>query len=68
LVRLKGEGQERRLAELAWQCGLSIQALSDWCIADPAGSGLLLGFANFTQQAETERAVARLAGLIKGTN
>ncbi|MGA9620038.1 MAG: PLP-dependent aminotransferase family protein [Serratia proteamaculans] len=68
LARLKGEGQDRLLAELAWQYGLSIQALSDWCIADPAGSGLLMGFANFTQQAETERAVARLAGLIKGTN
>ncbi|MDW5502122.1 PLP-dependent aminotransferase family protein [Serratia proteamaculans] len=68
LARLTEEGQDRRIAEQAWQCGLSVQALSDWRIAGPVGGGLLMGFANFTQQIEAERAVARLAGLFNGRN
>ncbi|CAI1048428.1 PLP-dependent aminotransferase family protein [Serratia quinivorans] len=68
LARFKQDGQDRRLAQDAWRCGLSVQALSDWRITEPAGTGLLMGFANFTQQAETERAVARLAELFKGRN
>ncbi|MGQ8776243.1 MocR-like pyridoxine biosynthesis transcription factor PdxR [Serratia sp. NA_112.1] len=68
LARFKQDGEDRRLAQDAWQCGLSVQALSDWRITEPAGIGLLMGFANFTQQAETERAVARLAELFKGRN
>lgn len=68
LARLTDNGQDRRLSEEAWQRGLSIQALSAWAIANPAGEGLLMGFANFTQQSAAEQAVARLAELFKGTN
>ncbi|WP_269935353.1 PLP-dependent aminotransferase family protein [Serratia liquefaciens] len=68
LARLTATGQDRHLAQDAWQRGLSIQALSDWHIASPAGDGLLMGFANFTQQSEAERAVARLAQLFEATN
>ncbi|MNI90251.1 hypothetical protein D3C73_1477500 [compost metagenome] len=68
LARFKQDGEDRRLAQDAWRCGLSVQALSDWRITEPTGTGLLMGFANFTQQTETERAVARLAELFKGRN
>ncbi|WP_261408489.1 MocR-like pyridoxine biosynthesis transcription factor PdxR [Serratia quinivorans] len=68
LARFKQDGEDRRLAQDAWRCGLSVQALSDWRITEPTGTGLLMGFANFTQQNETERAVARLAELFKGRN
>ncbi|WP_209640328.1 PLP-dependent aminotransferase family protein [Serratia sp. PL17] len=63
LARLAEHGQDRRLAEEAWRRGLSVQALSDWQITGPTSSGLLMGFANFTQQGEAEQAVARLAEL-----
>lgn len=68
LARLTAKGLDRRIAQEAWQRGLSIQALSDWHIASAAGDGLLMGFANFTQQSEAERAVARLAELFDATN
>ncbi|MEQ5974232.1 PLP-dependent aminotransferase family protein [Serratia liquefaciens] len=68
LARLTAKGLDRRIAQEAWQRGLSIQALSDWRIASAAGDGLLMGFANFTQQSEAERAVARLAELFEATN
>lgn len=68
LARLTAKGLDRRIAQEAWQRGLSIQALSDWHIASAAGDGLLMGFANFTQQSEAERAVARLAELFEATN
>ncbi|HGM5420357.1 TPA: PLP-dependent aminotransferase family protein [Serratia liquefaciens] len=68
LARLTAKGLDRRIAQEAWQRGLSIQALSDWRIASAAGDGLLMGFANFTQQSEAERAVARLAELFDATN
>jgi GntR family transcriptional regulator / MocR family aminotransferase len=68
LARLTAKGLDRRIAQEAWQRGLSIQALSDWHIASAAGDGLLMGFANFTQQSEAERAVARLAELFEAIN
>lgn len=68
LARFRQDGEDWRLAQDAWRCGLSVQALSDWRITEPTSDGLLMGFANFTQQGETERAVARLAELFKGRN
>ena len=57
LARLRDGVADTPLAAQAWQQGLAAQALSDWRIDHPAGQGLLLGFANFTRQEETERAV-----------
>ncbi|CAI1020573.1 HTH-type transcriptional regulatory protein gabR [Serratia grimesii] len=68
LARLTANGQDRPLAEEAWRRGLSVQALSDWHITGPANTGLLMGFANFTQQLEAEQAVARLAAVFNSGN
>ncbi|RJF54320.1 MocR-like pyridoxine biosynthesis transcription factor PdxR [Serratia inhibens] len=69
LARLTASsGQDKRLAQRGWEEGLSLQALSDWQIAHPSAEGLLMGFANFTQRTDAERAVARLARLFNGGN
>ncbi|MDP8730770.1 MocR-like pyridoxine biosynthesis transcription factor PdxR [Serratia marcescens] len=68
LARLRDGVADTPLAAQAWQQGLAAQALSDWRIDHPAGQGLLLGFANFTRQEETERAVQGLAQLFKRLN
>jgi len=69
LARLTtSSGQDKRLAQRGWEEGLSLQALSDWQITHPSGEGLLMGFANFTQRTDAERAVARLARLFNGGN
>jgi GntR family transcriptional regulator/MocR family aminotransferase len=68
LARLTANGQDRPLAEEAWRRGLSVQALSDWHITGPANAGLLMGFANFTQQLEAEQAVVRLAAVFNSGN
>lgn len=68
LARLTENWQDRPLAEEAWRRGLSVQALSEWHITGPANAGLIMGFANFTQQLEAEQAVARLAAVFNCGN
>lgn len=64
LARLKAGLNDSELAQQAWQRGLAVQALSNWQIAAPTTNGLLMGFTNFTQYTEAERAVERLAEVI----
>lgn len=65
LARLSAERNDGALAQLAWQQGLAVQALSGWQTLAPTDKGLLMGFANFTSYDETEHAVTRLASVIQ---
>ncbi|AHG18609.1 DNA-binding protein [Chania multitudinisentens RB-25] len=67
LARLKAGLEDRELAQRALQQGLAVQALSNWQIAAPAANGLLMGFTNFTQYAEAEQAVTKLAEVIRAS-
>ncbi len=66
LARLNSGMNDSELAQIAWQQGLAVQALSDWRRLSAAEQGLLMGFANFTSHTEAERAVVRLAAVIRG--
>jgi GntR family transcriptional regulator/MocR family aminotransferase len=59
LVRVSDRLQDRKLAKLAWEAGLSVEALSNRVIEHPCGQGLLLGFANNPEQ-EASRMTKRL--------
>ncbi|KFK92308.1 MULTISPECIES: PLP-dependent aminotransferase family protein [unclassified Serratia (in: enterobacteria)] len=64
LAQLKAGLNDHELAQQAWQQGLAVQALSNWQIATTSANGLLMGFTNFSQYADVERVVARLAEVI----
>jgi GntR family transcriptional regulator / MocR family aminotransferase len=50
VVRVSGRVPDRKLAKLAQEAGLAVEALSSRVIEHPCGSGLLMGFANNSEQ------------------
>jgi GntR family transcriptional regulator/MocR family aminotransferase len=55
----RGRTQDKKLARLAQQAGLAVEALSNRVIEQVCGQGLLLGFAN-TPEGEALRMIRRL--------
>ncbi|SQI39147.1 HTH-type transcriptional regulatory protein gabR [Leminorella richardii] len=65
LTKLKCALSDIEIAQHAWQQGLAVQALSHWQTTESVEQGLLVGFANFTNPEETERAVSHLATIVR---
>jgi GntR family transcriptional regulator/MocR family aminotransferase len=59
VVRLSGRAHDKKLARLAQQAGLAVEALSNRVIEHDCGQGLLLGFAN-TPEEEAVGMIRRL--------
>jgi GntR family transcriptional regulator / MocR family aminotransferase len=66
LAHLKARRNDRALASAARANGLAIHALSDWRLRKASHGGLLLGFANFTSEADATAAVQRLDATWRG--
>lgn len=52
---------DRLIAASARQAGLSVQALSDWCLTSSVERGLLMSFTNVTSEAQATVLAERLA-------
>jgi GntR family transcriptional regulator / MocR family aminotransferase len=50
VVRVNGRAVDRKLAKLAQEAGLAVEALSSRVTKHPCGQGLLMGFANNSEQ------------------
>jgi GntR family transcriptional regulator/MocR family aminotransferase len=59
VIRLRGRARDKKLARLAQQAGLAVEALSNRVIEHDCGQGLLLGFAN-TPEEEAPGMIRRL--------
>lgn len=60
LANLREPEDDRPLAKAAQEQGLAVQALSDWQISPAAHKGLLMGFANISDQDMADDWVRRL--------
>jgi GntR family transcriptional regulator/MocR family aminotransferase len=64
LANLKQAEDDRVLAKAAQAKGLAVQALSDWQMPPAAHKGLLMGFANISDQRMADDWVRRLSAAI----
>lgn len=61
LANLRRAEDDRPLAKAAQEQGLAVQALSDWQISPVVHKGLLMGFANISDQGMADEWVERLS-------
>nr|WP_240378808.1 PLP-dependent aminotransferase family protein [Alcaligenes sp. HPC1271] len=61
LANLRRAEDDRPLAKAAQEQGLAVQALSDWQISPAVHKGLLMGFANISDQGMADEWVERLS-------
>lgn len=61
LANLRESEDDRPLAKAAQEHGLAVQALSDWQISPAVHKGLLMGFANISDQGMADEWVERLS-------
>ncbi|MCX5470362.1 PLP-dependent aminotransferase family protein [Alcaligenes sp. A-TC2] len=61
LANLRRAEDDRPLAKAAQEHGLAVQALSDWQISPAVHKGLLMGFANISDQGMADEWVERLS-------
>jgi len=61
LANLRRAEDDRPLAKAAQEHGLAVQALSDWQISPAVNKGLLMGFANISDQGMADEWVERLS-------
>lgn len=61
LANLREPEDDRPLAKAAQEHGLAVQALSDWQISPAVHKGLLMGFANISDQGMADEWVERLS-------
>lgn len=61
LANLRRVEDDRPLAKAAQEHGLAVQALSDWQISPAVHKGLLMGFANISDQGMADEWVERLS-------
>ena len=63
-LKLAAGDDDKRIAELAHQHGLGVQALSSFCTRPGAVSGLVIGYGN-TSSNDIPAAIGMLTDLIK---
>ncbi|QTC00891.1 PLP-dependent aminotransferase family protein [Alcaligenes sp. SORT26] len=66
LANLKQSEDDRSLAQAAQAKGLAVQALSDWQMSPAVHKGLLMGFANISDQSMADDWVRRLSAAMAG--
>jgi GntR family transcriptional regulator/MocR family aminotransferase len=64
VLRMRGHGSDRSLAERIRNHGMFVQALSDWSIGERVESALLLGFTNIDSESAAEKLGKRILKLI----
>ncbi len=64
VLRMRGRGSDRSLAERIRSHGMYAQALTDWSIGKQVEPALLLGFTNIDSEGTAERLGRRILKLI----
>lgn len=65
VARLAAGLDDVTIARRATSAGLSVMALSDWCLASPPQQGLLLSFTNLAHRAQANALSAQLTELLR---